>query len=125
LVGLAHVHSQLAKLTMQLQDMVKTIVVLEHIWCSTCRSEGHRKDHFPTLGNYLVMREMNPFLNGTQTKWCKICKQWGHISPCFPTLQKYQKTMHTLFCELCKSMGHDVNNFQSLQLMHDHTHNAF
>jgi hypothetical protein len=35
LARLAHVQSQLANLTMQLQYMVKTIVVLEHIWCTT------------------------------------------------------------------------------------------
>jgi hypothetical protein len=41
-VGLAQVQSQLAKLTIQLQDMAKYKVVQENLWCTTCRSEGHR-----------------------------------------------------------------------------------
>jgi hypothetical protein len=41
--GLAQVQSQLANLTMQLQDMAKEKVMHEHVWCTTCRFEGHHR----------------------------------------------------------------------------------
>jgi hypothetical protein len=59
--GLAQVQSQLANMTMQLQDMEKMKVVHEHVWCTMCWSEGHRRDECPMLGNYLVMGASNPF----------------------------------------------------------------
>jgi hypothetical protein len=42
--GLTQVKLQLTNLTMQLQDMAKTKVMCEHVWCTTCRSEGNHRD---------------------------------------------------------------------------------
>jgi hypothetical protein len=61
----------------------------------TCRSEGHRRDECPVLGNYVVMGVSSPFPTGPQMEWCDICRQWGHVPPHFPMLEKYQKTHHT------------------------------
>jgi hypothetical protein len=51
---LEQVQSQLANLTMQLQDMAKTKVMYEHVCCTTCRDEGNRRDVCPLLGNYVA-----------------------------------------------------------------------
>jgi hypothetical protein len=44
----------------------------EHVWCTMCRSEGHRRDECPTLGNYMETGALNPFPVGPQTEWCKF-----------------------------------------------------
>jgi hypothetical protein len=106
------------------EDMDKMKVMHEHIWCTTCRSEGHQRDEFLVLPNYVAMGAPNPFPSG-KMEWCEICRQWGHVPPHFPTLQKYQTMTHTPFCKFCKSIGHDVNSCHSLQLMQDNTHDAF
>jgi len=41
LTGLVQVQSQLANLTIQLQDMDKTKFMCDYIWCTTCHSEGN------------------------------------------------------------------------------------
>jgi hypothetical protein len=72
-MGLAQVQSKHSNLTMQLQDMVKTKVVHEHVWCTTCQSKGHHMNELcPTLGNYLATGAPNPYSTGPQTKWCEI-----------------------------------------------------
>jgi hypothetical protein len=108
-VGLVQVQSQLANLTIQLQDMDKTKVMHEHVWCTTCRFKGHHRDECPVLPNYVAIGVPSPFPS-RQSEWCEICRQWGHVPPRYPTLQKYQTTTHTPFCEFCKSIDHDVNS---------------
>jgi hypothetical protein len=89
LVGLVQVKYQLANLTMQLQDMEKTKVVCEHVWCTMCRSKRHHREECPTLENYMEMGASIPFPFGPQAEWCEICRQWGHIPPYFSTLEIY------------------------------------
>jgi hypothetical protein len=79
-IRLAQVQSQLANLTIQLQDMAKTKVMHEHIWCTTCHSEGHHRDECPVLPNYVATGASSPFPSG-QSEWCEICRQWGHVPP--------------------------------------------
>jgi hypothetical protein len=62
--GLAQVQSQLANLMMQLQDMAKMKVMHEHVWCTTCHSEGNQRDEFPILPNYVAMGTPSPFPSG-------------------------------------------------------------
>jgi hypothetical protein len=66
LTRLAQVQLQLAILSMQLQDMAKTKVVREHIWCTTCRSEGNHKDECHVLCNYVVIGIPSPFPTWSQ-----------------------------------------------------------
>jgi hypothetical protein len=60
-VRLAHFQSQMAKLKIKLQDMAKTKVVCEHVWCTTCCSEGHRIDECLVLLNYVATGAPSPF----------------------------------------------------------------
>jgi hypothetical protein len=52
--SLAHKQSQLANLTMQLQDIEKAKVARERIWCTTCRSKGHHRE-VPEDVSYSIM----------------------------------------------------------------------
>jgi hypothetical protein len=61
LVGLAHVQSHLANLTMQLKDMAKAKVVWENVWSNMCCVEGHHRNKCLMLGNYTTMGASNPF----------------------------------------------------------------
>lgn len=45
----------------------KNKVVCEHVWCTTCQSEGHHRDKCPVLGNYVVTGAPSPFPTGPQT----------------------------------------------------------
>jgi len=119
------VQSQLANLTMQLQDMAKGKVGRENVCCTLCCAEGHHQNECPRLRNDMTMGAPNLFPTRLQTEWCKIYRKWGHVPPCFPTLQKYQKTTHTPFYEFCKPMGYNVNNCRSLQLMKEHIGDAY
>jgi hypothetical protein len=47
--GMAQVQSQLATLTIQLQDLAKGKEKCEEVWCTTCRIEGHHKNECPTF----------------------------------------------------------------------------
>jgi hypothetical protein len=51
---LAHKQSQLANMTMQLQDIEKAKVAREHVHCTTCRSKGHRRE-VPEDASYSIM----------------------------------------------------------------------
>jgi hypothetical protein len=95
--GLVQVQSQLANLMIQLQDMAKTKVMHEHVWCTTCHSEGHHRDEFPILPNYVVIGAPSPFPSG-QSEWCEICRKWGHVPPIVPHCRntRQQLTLHSV-----------------------------
>jgi hypothetical protein len=52
--GMAQVQSQLAALTIQLQELVKGKEKHEEVWCVTCRTKGHHKNECPTFKEYLA-----------------------------------------------------------------------
>jgi hypothetical protein len=60
-MGLAHVHSQLSNIMMQLQDIAKIKVMRKHVWCTTCCVEGKHKDECLVLMNYVTMGAPSPF----------------------------------------------------------------
>jgi hypothetical protein len=66
LIGLVQVQSQLVNLTMQLQDMAKTKVGCENVWCTGCLIEGHHQNECLALGIYTTMDVLNPFPTWTR-----------------------------------------------------------
>ena len=76
-VRMAQIHSQLANLTLQLQDIKKGKEIREEVWCTKCRTEGHSKEHCPVYAKYLVAGAPNP-LPQPQGPWCEICRNRGH-----------------------------------------------
>jgi hypothetical protein len=54
--GMAQVQSQLAALTIQLQEIMKGKEKHEGVWCITCRTEGHHKDECPTFSTIFEYR---------------------------------------------------------------------
>ena len=63
--GMVQIQKQLAKLTIQLDDIKRGKEVKEEIWCIRCRAKGHDKDNCPLFQNYLNTRAPNP-LNPNQ-----------------------------------------------------------
>jgi hypothetical protein len=71
LAGLAHVESPLANLKIQLKDTTNTKFMHDHVWCTTCHLEGHRRDKFLVLLNYVETGVSSPFPYG-YSEWCEI-----------------------------------------------------
>lgn len=53
-VGMAQIQSQLANLTLQLQDIKKGKKTREEVWCTKWKVEGHSKEHCPIFAEYLA-----------------------------------------------------------------------
>ena len=66
------IESQLANLTVQLQDIKRGKEVQEELWCTRCQTEGHHKDNFSMLMNYVAVGAPNP-INTRGMPWCRIC----------------------------------------------------
>jgi hypothetical protein len=77
----------------------------EVIWCTTCRTEGHHKNEFPTFAQYMETRLPKPL--PTRGLWCEICKKQGHDPYHCPMMKKYQTIPKSSYCNFCKSVGHD------------------
>ena len=58
--GMQQIQSQLANLTLQLQDMRKGKEVREEVWCTRCRIEGHSREHCLIFAEYLANGVPNP-----------------------------------------------------------------
>ena len=69
--GMVQIQSELANLTIQLQDIKKGKEAQEYLWCTKCRMDGHTKDNFVTFMNYVSSGAPNP-LNGHGLPWCLI-----------------------------------------------------
>jgi len=76
-VGMAQIQTQLANLTIQIQDMKKGKERMDDIWCIKCKTQGHDKDHCPLMQEYLGARAPNPLNQGAEV-WCEICRNRGH-----------------------------------------------
>ena len=59
-VGMMQIQSQLANLTLQIQDIKKRKEVQEELWCTRCRIKGHHKDNCLMLMNYVAKGVPNP-----------------------------------------------------------------
>ena len=60
---MVQIQSQLANLTLQLQDIKKGKEGQENLWFTKCRTDGHTNDKCPTFMNYVASGAPNP-LNG-------------------------------------------------------------
>ena len=98
--GMVKIQSQLAKLTLQLQDIKKGKEGQEEFWCTKCRMERQTKDNCPTFMNYVAFGAPNP-LNGKGVPWCLICQSRGHRDEECVYLQKFVSTPANLFCKFC------------------------
>ena len=76
-MGMAQVQSQLASLTLQLQDISKQKERREDVWCTYCHTKGHFKNQCPVLLQYMAIRAHNP-VGLRDGVWCEICKTKGH-----------------------------------------------
>ena len=52
--GMTQIQSQLAHLTLQLQDIKKGKETREEVWCTKCITEGHSKEHCLVFVEYLA-----------------------------------------------------------------------
>jgi hypothetical protein len=120
---MAHVQSQLVMLRIQLSEITKEKEKREHVWCITCKIEGHRKEVCPTFAQYMATGESNLLEEGVG--YCEICKTWGHHLTTFLLLQKYQSTPKQLFYNFCKSVGHDEKDCRTFNLMRESTLDAY
>ena len=89
--GMVQIQSQLANLTIQLQDIKKGKEAQEYLWCTKCIMDGPAKDNCPTFMNYVASGAPNP-LNGHGLPWCHICQYRGHRDEECLYLQKFVST---------------------------------
>ena len=57
---MAQTQSQLANMSLQIQDIKKGKEVCEDVWCTRCKSKGHHKDLCPTSIDYIASGALNP-----------------------------------------------------------------
>jgi hypothetical protein len=119
-IGMGHFQSQLAALTIQIQDIDKGKENHENVWCTNCRTKGHHKNEHPMLQPYLNIVALNPL-----GPWCEICKTMGHHLHNCILMQKYQRTVRNLFHNFCKLVGHDEKEFHAFDLMRECTVDAY
>ena len=118
--GMVQIQSQLANLTIQLQDIKKGKEAHEDLWCTKCRTDGHTKDNCPTFMNYVPFGVPNP-LNGHGLPWCHIFQSRGHHDEDCLYLQKILSTPADLFCKFCKLVGHEEKDYKAYQLLKENT----
>ena len=112
-IALVQVQSQLANLTIQLQDIKRGKEAQEDLWCTKCRMDGHTKYNYLTFMNYVSFGAPNP-LNGHGLPWCRICQYRGRRDKECLYLQKVVITLENLFCKFFKSVGHKEKDLQSI-----------
>ena len=59
--GIAQIQAQLAEMSMELHDIKKCKIVREEVWCTRCKKEGHDREHFPAVREYLNTGAPSPF----------------------------------------------------------------
>ena len=70
-VGMVQIQSQLANLTIQLQDIKKGKEAQEDLWCTKYRMDRHTKDNCLTFMNYVSSSVPNPLISH-RLPWCRI-----------------------------------------------------
>lgn len=58
--GMVQIQSQLANLTLQLQDIKKGKEIREEVWCTKCKTKDHSKEHCPVYADFLAAGAPNP-----------------------------------------------------------------
>jgi len=83
--GMAQVQSQLATLTLHLQDISKMKENMDDVWCTYCKVEDHFKNQCPILLQYMAIGAPNPVGQGDGA-CCEIYRSRGHIPKNFHIL---------------------------------------
>jgi len=71
---MSQIQTQLASLSLQIEDMRKEKGKRTDIWCIRCRTEGHDKEHCPALSDYLAAGAPNPLRPTAAMPWCDVCR---------------------------------------------------
>ena len=74
--GMMQIQLQLVNLMVQLHDIKKGKEIQEELWCTRYRTEGHHKDNFSVLMNYVIAGVQNP-INTQGISWFQICQTTG------------------------------------------------
>ena len=119
-VGMVQIQSQLANLTIKLQDIKKGKESHEYLWCTKWRKDRHTKDNCLTFMNYVSSGAPNP-LNGHGLPWCHICQSRGHRNEECLNLKKVASTLTNLFYKFFKSIGHAKKDCRAYQLLKEKT----
>jgi hypothetical protein len=92
MAGMAQVQSQLATLTIQLQELAKgKEKCMKKSGVPHAERKGHHKNECPTFREYLATGALNPLAPGGGV-YCEICRTMGHHPTSCPLMQKYQST---------------------------------
>ena len=119
-VGMVQIQSQLANMTIQLQDIKKGKEAQEDLLCTKCRMNRHTKDNCSNFMNYVSSSAPNP-LNGHGLPWCRICQSRGHRDDECLYFKNVVSTLENLFCKLCKSVGHEEEDCRTYHLLKEKT----
>ena len=114
--GMVQIQSQMANLTIQLQDIKKGKESQEYLWCTKCRMDGHTKDNCPTYMNYISSGAPNP-LSSHGLPWCRICQTRGHRDKEYLYLQNTVSTPASLFYKFCYSVGNEEKDYRACQIL--------
>ena len=74
--GITQIQAQLAAMDLELRDMKRGKTGREEVWCAQCRIEGHAKEHYPMVRNYLNTGAPNPF--NPQVLYCELYRTGQH-----------------------------------------------
>ena len=116
--GMIQILSQMANLTIQLQDIKRGKEVQEGLQCTQCRTNGHTKGDFLDYMNYISSDAPSP-LSTQGMPWCNIYQTRGHHDVDCMFLQKMVCTPVSLCCKFCRSVGHDEKYCRTYQLMRE------
>ena len=116
--SIAQIQAQLVKMSMELYEIKKRKAVREEVWCTRCKEEGHDREHYPAVREYLNTGAPSPFKQNVL--YCEICRTTGQHRPKdFYLLQRYVQTPKNPYCKFCKSVGHNEEECRSFDLMRE------
>ena len=90
----------------------------EELWCTRWRTNGHHKDNFPVVMNYVVVGMPIP-LNTQGIPWCQVFQTRCHKFEECLYLQKIVSAPASLYCKFCRSVGHDEKQCIAFQLLQE------
>ena len=99
-VEMNQIHTQLANIMLQLQDIKKAKEDHDDLWCTPCHADGHTKDTCPTFQNYFLSGAPNP-LSCASIPLCRICQVYGHRHENCKYMQKMVTKTKSLYCTFC------------------------
>ena len=119
-VGMNQIQSQLANMTIQLQDIKKGKEIHEELWCTRCHMKGHHKDQCSDFCDYLLLGAPNPLSHGG-IPWCRICQTRGQQHKECLYLKKVVSNPANLFCNFCHTVGHEEKDCRVYDMLQERT----